>query len=153
METLTATRATTEALRVEADLDQLEQVRHFVTAASQTANLDKSTTYKLRVAVDEIANNIITHGYPALGTAGFIEVQAIFNDTGLSIQLEDTAIAYDPYDTLEPDINLPTDEKPIGGLGVFLAKQNTDEFIYQRIGNKNRNILVVKHRPESENSN
>jgi serine/threonine-protein kinase RsbW len=153
METLTAMTMTTNALTVEADLDQLEQVRHFVTAASQTAKLDQSTTYKLRVAVDEIANNIIMHGYPALGTDGFIEVRAIFHDTGLSIQLEDTAIAYDPYACLVPDINLPTDEKPLGGLGIFLAKQNTDEFIYQRIGNKNRNILVVKHRPETENHN
>ena len=42
----------------------------------------------------------------------------------LVITLEDWAPAFDPREQEEPDhIDKPSDERPIGGLGVFLALQ------------------------------
>jgi anti-sigma regulatory factor (Ser/Thr protein kinase) len=48
----------------------------------------------------------------------------------------------------EANVNLPLEERPIGGLGIFLVKQKMDFIDYKRIENKN--ILVLKKRIESK---
>jgi anti-sigma regulatory factor (Ser/Thr protein kinase) len=35
-------------------------------------------------------------------------------------------------------------ERPIGGLGIFLAMENVDRFDYEFVGGRNRNIFFVK---------
>jgi anti-sigma regulatory factor (Ser/Thr protein kinase) len=47
---------------VPATLDALQSVRRYVLDAAQRAGLDASRAYRLRLAVDEVATNIITHG-------------------------------------------------------------------------------------------
>jgi anti-sigma regulatory factor (Ser/Thr protein kinase) len=62
----------------------------------------------------------------------------------LTIVLEDTAAPFDPQLLTRPEqIDLPLAERPIGGLGVFLAMENVDEFRYEYADNHNRNIFVV----------
>jgi anti-sigma regulatory factor (Ser/Thr protein kinase) len=41
----------------------------------------------------------------------------------------------------------PLEEREIGGLGVFLALRGVDELRYERVGEQNRNIIIV-HRPQ-----
>jgi anti-sigma regulatory factor (Ser/Thr protein kinase) len=41
-------------------------------------------------------------------------------------------------------IDLPLAERPIGGLGVFLAMENVDEFRHEYVDDRNRNILVMR---------
>jgi len=44
----------------------------------------------------------------------------------------------------DPDINLSAEDRPIGGLGIFLIKQIMDEISYERIGSKNQFTMVKK---------
>ena len=41
-------------------------------------------------------------------------------------------------------IDLPLADRPIGGLGVFLAMEGVDEFRYEYDGACNRNIFVMR---------
>lgn len=136
-----------ELLTVPGTLDALGAIANYTIAASEKAGLDKETAYNLRLAVDEIATNIITHGYLAANYAGEIYVQAILDDRALAIQIEDTAIPYDPTQKTAPrDLTLPLEQRQVGGLGVFLAIQGVDRFIYKRANGRNRNLLIVKRR-------
>ena len=51
--------------------------------------------------------------------------------------MEDDGAAFDPLLVSAPDLLLELDEKPIGGLGVFLAKRYMDELGYERRGGAN----------------
>jgi anti-sigma regulatory factor (Ser/Thr protein kinase) len=135
---------TLETLTVAAKFEALPQIKEYLLKISAVAGLDKKATYKLRLAVDEIATNIITHGYAGAETAGFIRLEACLDSQNLTLCLEDEGPAFDPTQAIPPDLSLGLDERPIGGLGVFLAQQSVDEFRYERAGNCNRNILVVK---------
>ncbi len=42
-------------------LDSLEPIRGYIKQAAAAANLEKKSTYRLILAVDEIATNIILH--------------------------------------------------------------------------------------------
>ena len=48
-------------------------------------------------------------------------------DNGLlKIVITDNGIPFNPLETREPDITLPLEERPIGGLGIFLVKTTDD---------------------------
>jgi serine/threonine-protein kinase RsbW len=132
-------------LIVSGKLYSLSAIAQYILNASIAARLDRKTAYKLRLAVDEIATNIITHGYEEAGIEGDIEVQAHIDDRTLKISIEDTGIPYDPTQQLpQTDLDRPLEERPMGGLGVYLALQGADEFAYERTHDRNRNIFIIR---------
>lgn len=134
-----------QPLKVPGTLASLKLIRDYVTEACALAELDKRSGYRLRLAVDEIATNIINYGYDRSQLSGDIEVSAHMHDESLTIILEDTAVPFDPLLHPTPDnLDAPLEYRGIGGLGVYLAIQGTDKFLYERIDNLNRNIFVVK---------
>ncbi|MGA9380780.1 MAG: ATP-binding protein, partial [Phormidium sp.] len=52
-----------EQLTVPGTLDSLSKISDYVLSAASAAGLDKKASYKLRLAVDEIATNVIVYGY------------------------------------------------------------------------------------------
>ncbi|MDS4027410.1 MAG: anti-sigma regulatory factor [Candidatus Contendobacter sp.] len=129
-----------------ASLTALSDIRRLVTQACQTAGLSEDATYRLALAVDEIATNIITHGYEEQGMTGDLVVSLDQTDQELIILLEDTGVAFDPRDRSLPtaeDLDKPLDDREIGGLGIFLALAGVDRFDYQRSDNVNRNLFAM----------
>jgi len=135
-----------EVLILPGKLDSLGEIRKYVKSAATEAGLEKKVSYKLCLAVDEIATNIITHGYNENGLEGNISVKTEIDEKSLTVYIEDTAKPYDPTTkeaVTEEDLQKSLEERPIGGLGVHLAYQSVDKFVYERIGDRNRNILIV----------
>lgn len=134
-------------LIVPGKLDSLSAVGKYVLEAAAAAGLDKKAAYRLRLAVDEVATNIVTYGYEEAGLEGDITVRADINDHALTIALEDVARPFDPMLHESPDdFDLPLEERKIGGLGIYLAINGVDKFTYERAGGQNRNTFVV-YRP------
>ncbi|MEA5574975.1 ATP-binding protein [Anabaena sp. UHCC 0451] len=135
-----------ETLTVSGTLDSLGAIAKYVITAAQSAGLDKKATYKLRLAVDEIATNIILHGYEEAGLEGKLDISSNLKESALTICIEDTGARYDPYEmvTVEAEeLNKPLAERSMGGLGVYLAMEGVDKYFYERIEDRNRNIFVV----------
>lgn len=133
-----------EPLIVSGSLESLGAIAKYVMAAAAAAGLDKKATYSLRLAVDEIASNIIIHGYQEAGREGALICQAVLDEQTVTITLEDTGIPYDSTQHPSLDcLHLPLEQREIGGLGVYLAYQGVDQFLYERDGDRNRNIFVV----------
>ena len=136
---------TFDPLIVPGTLDSLSPIADYVLAAARAAGLDVKATYRLRLAVDEIATNVISHGYADAGYVGDVVVRADFDGQVLIVTLEDTAPPFDPFRRPEPDqVDLPLEDRPIGGLGVFLAMRGVDEFRYEHDGAHNLNIFVMR---------
>jgi serine/threonine-protein kinase RsbW len=139
-----------QTLTVPGTLDSLDAIAQYVKSVAAAAGLDNKTTYKLRLAVDEIATNIIVYGYEQAGHQGVLDLQAEIGDRSLTIAIEDTGAAFDPLQKVpleEASIHKPMLERPIGGLGIYLAVQGLDKFTYERAGDRNRNIFVVNKTP------
>ncbi len=139
-----------EPLTVSGTLDSLGAIAQYVLQAAQAANLDKKASYNLRLAVDEIATNIIIHGYEDVGLEGELMCQSQLDEQTLTISIEDTGVPYNPSQQDSPDdLDKPLDQRQIGGLGVYLAIQSVDKFIYERLKDRNRNIFVVNRQTHS----
>jgi len=129
------------------ELDSLGAIGRYVHDAALAVGLDRAAAYKLRLAVDEIATNVVVHGYQEGGVSGLVTVSAVIDGQTLTIAVEDTARPFDPTARALPDeeeLDLPLEERPIGGLGVLLARESVDEFRYERVDGRNRTIFVVK---------
>lgn len=129
-----------------ATVNVLGDVRQFVKNAAAQAGLDRKSTYNLQLALDEIVTNVILYGYEASGLTGNVVLKSDITEKSLVITLEDTGIAYDPRTREMPDeVDLSKDlvDRPIGGLGIYLAINGVDEFNYERAGNRNINTFTV----------
>jgi len=139
-------------LTVPANLDSLAAIRQHVLEAAREAGLDKTRSYRLALAVDEIATNIITHGYDEAGLQGTLEVSSDMDSENLTVILRDSGAAFDPTQVKDPDVDKPVEERGIGGMGVFLTIRNVDKFRYERTGNENRNIFIMSRKSPSAGS-
>jgi serine/threonine-protein kinase RsbW len=143
-----------DALTVPAQLDQLAAMRRYVQAAGAEAGLGEEASYNLALAVDELATNIILHGYQEQGRSGDITLNAMTEADDLKLVLEDRGAAFDPSTRplpSEEELSKPLEERRIGGLGIFLAMHSVDDYHYERTGDINRNILTVKRAQTNNN--
>lgn len=134
-----------DSITVPGKLESLGAIADFIVQTARLAQLAQKSTYKLRLAVDEIATNIIQHGYAEADLIGKITCSAELTDSYLKIVLEDWGLTYNsteytPVNNLQQSLL----ERPIGGLGIYLASESVDDLQYQRVGDRNRHIFIVK---------
>ena len=133
-----------QPLELPGTLESLESIRDFVKAAAAEAGLDKKRTYRLILAVDEIATNSVVHGYGEAGIEGDLRIWAEITDRSFAIVIEDSASSYDPPQQLiSEDLDRPLEDRQVGGLGFFLAIQNVDEFRYEHVDSRNRHTFIM----------
>lgn len=124
--------------------ENLSQLMDYVAWAAAAFGLDDAATYRLSLAVDEIATNIVLHGYEDAGRSGDLTIWADTTDDQLTIFLEDTGKPFDPRQAPPPvDLDRPLEERRDGGLGIFLALWGVDAFYYEQIGDSNRCVFTM----------
>jgi anti-sigma regulatory factor (Ser/Thr protein kinase) len=136
-----------ERLSVPGTLDSLETIAAYVAEVAAAAGLDEEVSYRLQLAVDEVVTNIVSHGYAEVGIEGVVELEAVVDKRTLKIYIEDTGPTYDPRQYQRPDhLDLPIEQRKVGGLGVYLAMNSVDKFLYEQVGKRNRHTLVVNRK-------
>ena len=105
--------------------------------------LPASVVNALNVALDEAVSNAINHGYDA-GVGGEIAVRLRRRPDSVLVEVEDDGRPFDPLQAPPPDLTLPLEQRPVGGLGIHLIRNLMDELSYARVGG--RNVLkMAKH--------
>jgi serine/threonine-protein kinase RsbW len=84
------------------------------------------------VALEEITSNVVRHGT----RASRIDITFTIAVDALQIDITDDGEAFDPFSAPPPDVTQAIDERPLGGLGVFLVRRLT-ESSYERRGDVN----------------
>ncbi len=134
---------TPSVLEVPATVQALGDIAAFVLRLAGRAGLGKRAAYRLRLAVDELATNVVMHGYR--GGDGRITVRGRSGPGGVQITIEDSAPAFDPVaGRLPPCPGVPPQDRRIGGLGIHLALTSVDEFAYAHRDGRNISTLTVK---------
>ncbi len=126
-----------EELCLEAKIENIGTVSDFV--CTQIANCSMEIQNEIMLAVDEIFSNIANYAYSP--EIGYVTVRTTVDDD-ITIEFEDSGIAYNPLSSDDPDITLPAHERKIGGLGIFMVKKIMDSMEYRR--EENKNILAIK---------
>jgi len=117
-----------------------------VKAAANAAGLDHTAAYNLLLAVDEIATNVVVHGYEEARLQGDISIAAKVEGNRLVIELSDQGKSYNPNLHKGPDaegLSKDLSDRLIGGLGIMLAKHGVDELQYKSTDSGNVHRFVI----------
>jgi len=91
--------------------------------------------------VEEAVVNVMSYGYPD-NKVGLVDIDMESDGKWITITITDSGIPFDPTKKEEVDITLPADQRPIGGLGIYLVRNIMDTVEYQNINNQN--ILILR---------
>ena len=106
------------------------------------------TAYAVDLVLDELISNIIKYAYDD-DEEHLITVQLLIEPTQICVQIEDDGHEFDPLQTPKPDTSVPIEEREIGGLGLYLVREMSQEMTYQRIGQTNRCRVCIARPPGS----
>lgn len=126
-------------LTVEALNENLQTVMDFVDGFLEENGVSAKTQMQVDLSVEEIFVNIANYAY-GNGT-GTAEISVKSDGGEITVMLKDSGIPYNPLKKPDPDITLSTEERPIGGLGIFLTKKNMDTVTYEY--SNNQNVLTM----------
>jgi len=133
-----------------ASMDNWELFNGFVEQHAEAQLGASKAAYQLRLACEELFSNIIRHATCADSGAScaHLWVQALTTtepQPALVVQLEDNGHPFDPqFDQRQSiDTALAIEDRPIGGLGLFLVQTSVDRVEYAWVDGHNRYRLHV----------
>ncbi len=86
----------------------------FIEELAERHALPETAVFHLQLACDELLTNAISYGFPDGGSPKIYISIALKGDT-IETEIVDNGIAFNPLAQPEPDINLPLEERKIGG--------------------------------------
>jgi anti-sigma regulatory factor (Ser/Thr protein kinase) len=125
-------------LFIDAKIENLDAVIDFVAGELETEDCPIKLQTQVSIAVEEIFVNIAHYAYAPEG--GKVVIRIAAHDE-IIIKFEDNGKPYNPLEKIDPDVNAVTEEREIGGLGVFMVKQIMDSVEYEYKNGKN--ILTI----------
>ena len=118
-------------------LDRLE-------ARCRAEGLAEAIVIDLRVVAEEVLTNVAKYAFEP-GVAPAVELRVSFTEGAALLEFRDEGRAFDPLGEPPPDLGLPPEERPLGGLGLALVRALVDEALYER--EQGANVLrLVKRR-------
>jgi anti-sigma regulatory factor (Ser/Thr protein kinase) len=128
--------------RFPAEVNNLSSIRQFVEQVAEKLGADPDAIYDINLAVTEMVTNIILHGYQ--DQPGTIDVGVSREQDALIVRIHDRAPPFDPTDIPAPNFDLPLENRPMGGMGMFLTRELMDDVIYQEAPNGGNQLTLVK---------
>jgi serine/threonine-protein kinase RsbW len=137
---------TKQVLSIEADLAELANVRGFIERAAQSHGVQGDALSDVRLAVDELITNTITHGYG--DEKGQIEIELQF-DSGqkdLIIILRDQAPIFDPFSNVpQYSVGEKLAQPQAGGFGLQLVLKAVNKHIHSVTDAGGNELTLIKH--------
>ncbi len=131
-----------KVLKVTAERKDLAGMRAFVENAAAGEFVDKEALADMLLAVNEDLTNIILYGYH--DRPGNIEIEVGYERDSLVVVIRDWAAPFDPSSVPPPDLSIPLELRPLGGMGVHMMRNFTDEMVYRPGPNGSNELVLVK---------
>ena len=130
-------------ITVEATIENVATVTDFVNKELERLGCSIKAQMQIDVAIDELFGNIANYAYHPRKGMATVEVSCQGGSPAqVVITFTDHGVPYNPLKKADPDVSLGVEDRPIGGLGIFLVKKTMDDIIYHYRDGKN--ILTIK---------
>ncbi len=121
-------------------LSEIRRISGIIEKFCENNNLPMRILFDINLSLDELLTNIIHYGFDDEKEHTII-VKLSLSENILEITIEDDGKAFNPLNAKPPNLDQSIEDKPIGGLGIYLVKNLMTEINYKRL--KNKNILVL----------
>jgi serine/threonine-protein kinase RsbW len=128
------------------DKQDLHRLAELVGAFGRNADLDDEELFAIDLSLHEWVANIQSHGFQVSRKESRISVTLTGTPSEVRVEVEDTGIPFNPLQYPSPDTSLKLEEKPIGGLGIFIVRKYMDDVAYDRLDDRNRLVMIKRRR-------
>jgi anti-sigma regulatory factor (Ser/Thr protein kinase) len=118
------------------EVAEISKLAIFIEELGEEFGLSPELVFNLNLVLEEAVSNVILYAYPK-EEHQTISLIARKKDNQLIFVLTDSGKEFDPTQAPDADITLSAEDRPIGGLGIFLIRQIMNTVEYQRIEGKN----------------
>ena len=125
-------------ITVDAMIENMNTVTAFVDDFLDQIACPMKSRIQINIVIDEIFGNICHYAYKDSVGAVTVRVESGNTPKAVFLTFTDNGIPYNPLETEDPDITLSSEERKIGGLGIYLVKKNMDEMKYEYLNQQNR---------------
>ncbi len=125
-------------------LGETQLVSQIVREFGQWHGVPEETIFVIKLSLDEVVTNIVTHSPKRPPGAKQILVRLSTVDGQVEVEVEDDGGAFNPLALPAPDIGAPLQDRSPGGLGIHLVRSLMDHVIYRRIGRRNRFTMTKR---------
>ena len=125
-------------ITVDAMIENMNTVTAFVDDFLDQIDCPMKSRIQINIVIDEIFGNICHYAYKDSVGAVTVRVESGNTPKAVFLTFTDNGIPYNPLDTEDPDITSSSEERKIGGLGIYLVKKNMDEMKYEYVNQQNR---------------
>lgn len=124
-------------LSVKPTMETVPQVAAYVEEQLEKFGVSMKMTMRLLVVVDEIYSNIVRYS-----GASQAQIDLMKETDTLRITFRDNGTPYNPLDAEEPDVTASAEDRPIGGLGIFMVRKMVDAINYGY--SDGQNVLTIE---------
>ena len=133
-------------LNMEAPLHEIERIQAAVKILSQAEGWAPELLFQIELVLEEIGTNIIKYGRDGEKETE-IQITLTSGSKSLTMEIIDNGRPFDPLaDSPPPDLDSEVQDRPIGGLGVYLVRKLMDEASYRHEDGKNK-LTLTKYKP------
>ena len=119
-------------LKITPNIDNLYQLNEFI------HSIILKEDFQVDLIVEEVFVNIVNYSH-----SDFIQVNVDYTDKTLKMEFIDSGVEFNPL--LKEDVNPPDniDDAEIGGLGIHITKELSDEISYEYANGENH-LKIIK---------
>jgi serine/threonine-protein kinase RsbW len=137
-----------KCLRLPALRQSLEGFRSFLEQELEQLGLVPARRLEIELVLEELLTNIIRYAYPR--GRGEIEVCYFLEDhLRFYLSLRDWGRGFNPLEAEPPELSPALEQRPLGGLGIYLARQLANKIEYQYEAGANRVTLCFDLTPSA----
>ncbi len=124
-------------IKIVNNVNEITRLADFVDELGVELDLSPEVTMNINLAVEEAVVNIILYAYPR-DQFHEIRLKVTASEQQLIFLLSDSGMSFDPTRVPDADVTLPLEERPVGGMGIFLIRKIMNEVTYERIDGENK---------------
>ena len=120
------------------DLAAIPPLIEWVEQRCQEAGIGSALIFKMMLAIEEAATNVVSYGFAEVPPPHRIRVRLDIDEARCAAELIDNGRPFDPSAAPPPDVAGPLEEREPGGLGIHLLRTMADRIEYRRENGENR---------------
>ena len=122
-------------------LESIDQLSFILKELGEKHHVPRHIISEIDLALGELVLNIIKYAYKKKENSS-ISLDYDITDDSITFLLTDTGVAFNPLEHKPENINANLQDRPIGNLGIMIAKKSLDSISYERKNGKNQLKLI-----------
>lgn len=118
-------------LQIENNFSAIAPASERMRAHLESVGAPSPAVFLADLVLEELVTNTIKYGYDD-ANAHCVHVSVDFSGNTLTIEVRDDGHEFNPLSRETPDVTLPAEQRDIGGLGIHLVCQMSDDVRYER---------------------